>query len=147
MNINELTLSDIESIKSVILAAFSGEPWNDQWDDEKQFHSYIIDLIGNKNSLSLGLYDNNELIGVALGRIKHWYEGNEFWIDDFGIIPKAQGHGNGSKFLDMIEEYLKEHNASGIVLFTNRDIPAYRMYIKKGFAEEPHRVFFKKKLI
>ena len=29
-------------------------------------------MVGNKNSLSFGLFDKNELIAISLGRIKHW---------------------------------------------------------------------------
>ena len=53
MEISELSITDIDVIKNVILETFSREPWNDEWNDEKQFHSYIVDLIGNQNSLSL----------------------------------------------------------------------------------------------
>lgn len=146
MEIKKISLDSIEVIKVVIREAFSNEPWNENWSDEQQLHSYILDLIDNKNSLSLGLYDNNKLIGVSLGRIKHWYAGTEYWIDDLAIIPDAQGHGYGAKFIDMIEDFIKEQDIVGIVLFTERDIPAYRLYIEKNFEEKKERVFFEKQL-
>lgn len=146
MEIKELNIADIENIKTVILDTFSREPWNDDWSDKDQFHSYILDLIANPNSLSLGLYENNELIGVSLGRIKHWYTGNEYWIDDLAILPKTQGRGCGSKFIDLIEDYIKAKGFVGIVLFTEKEIPAYHLYVKKGFEEKSKRVFFEKKI-
>lgn len=146
MEIKKLSIDNIEEIKYIIKETFSMEPWNDDWRDERQFHSYILDLIGNKNSLSLGLYDNEELIGVSLGRIKHWYTGTEYWIDDLAILPKAQGHGCGSQFIDMIEAFIKEQDMVGIVLFTEKEIPAYSLYVKKAFEEKTERVFFEKRL-
>lgn len=146
MQIKKIGMDNIEEIKTVIKDTFSREPWNDDWSNEKQFHSYILDLIDNKNSLSLGLYDNDKLIGVSLGRIKHWYTGTEYWIDDLAIIPKAQGCGYGSKFIDMIEEFIKNQGIVGIVLFTEKDIPAYGLYVKKSFEEKKERVFFEKHL-
>lgn len=147
MNIKVLSANDTKKIKYIIYETFSREPWNDEWTDEKQFHQYIIDLTGNQNSLSLGLYDDaGELIGVSLGRIKHWYKGNEYWIDDLAILPKSQGKGFGSKFIDLIEDYLKNNNINGIVLFTERDIPAYNLYVKKEFKELKKRVFFEKSI-
>jgi len=146
LKVEELNVSYIEQIKAVILETFSREPWNDDWSDKDQFHAYILDLIGNPNSLSLGLYENNELIGVSLGRIKHWYTGTEYWIDDLAILPKTQGRGCGSKFIDLIEDYIKEQGVVGIVLFTEKDIPAYGLYIKKSFEEKKERVFFEKHL-
>lgn len=147
MEIKKLTIADTENIKTVILDAFSRAPWNDDWSDKKQFHLYILDLIGNPNSLSLGLYENNKLIGVSLGRIKHWYNGNEYWIDDLSILPQFQGRGYGSAFIDLITAYIKEKEFVGIVLFTEKDIPAYNLYIKKGVDEKNKRVFFEKKIL
>lgn len=147
MNIKELTSQDIEQIKTVILESFSREPWNDNWQDQEQFHSYIIDLIDNKNSLSLGLYENNDLIGVSLGRVKHWYTGTEYWIDDLAILPVEQGKGCGSKFIELIEDFIRHRGIVGIVLFSERNIPAYHLYVKKGFSERPERVFFEKKIV
>lgn len=146
MEIRKLSTDNIEEIKFIIKETFSKEPWNDDWSDEQQFHSYILDLIDNKNSLSLGLYDNSNLIGVSLGRIKHWYTGTEYWIDDLAILPKAQGHGCGSKFIDLIENFIKKQDIVGIVLFTEKDIPAYSLYVKKCFEEKKERVFFEKHL-
>lgn len=146
MEIKKLSTENIEDIKFVIKETFSREPWNDDWHDEQQFQLYILDLIDNKNSLSLGLYDNGELIGVSLGRIKHWYTGTEYWIDDLAVLPKVQGHGCGLKFIDLIEKFMKEKGIVGIVLFTEKDIPAYGLYVKKDFEEQENRVFFEKRL-
>lgn len=146
MEVKRIEPDHIEEIKSIIKEAFSREPWNDDWSDERQFHSYILDLIDNRSSLSLGLYDDDDLIGVSLGRIKHWYAGTEYWIDDLAILPRAQGRGCGSKFIDLIEDFIKAQGIVGIVLFTERDIPAYGLYVKKSFVEKRERVFFEKHL-
>lgn len=146
MEIRKIGVENKDEIKEVIRKSFSEEPWNDDWQDEAQFDLYMLDLIDNKNSLPLGLYENGELIGVSLGRIKHWYGGTEYWIDDLAIHPKAQGKGCGSHFLDLIEEYLKSENIVGIVLLTKRGIPAYHMYKKKNFVELTERVVFEKHL-
>ena len=61
--IKELSCDNTEEIKTLFAEIFMSEPWNDDWSDEKQLHNYITDLIGNRNSLSIGLYDGDELIG------------------------------------------------------------------------------------
>lgn len=144
MYLKKLELENIEEIKKIIDEVFSKEPWNDEWLDKNQFNQYILDLIGNANSLSLGLYDNDTLIGVSLGRIKHWYTGNEYWIDDLGVLTEKQGNGVGSHFIKLIEEYIKLNGMNKIVLFSERDIPAYYFYKKNEFEEEKERVFFTK---
>lgn len=146
MEIKQISLENIEEIKVIISEAFSEEPWNDDWQDEQQFNCYISDLIDNKNSLALGLYRADELIGVCLGRIKHWYSGNEYWIDDLAIMPKAQGKGCGSRFIALIEDFIRQKNIKGIVLFTQRDASAFDFYKKNNFEEKTERVIFEKRL-
>ncbi len=143
MELCELGLDNIEEIKKIFLKIFSAEPWNDCWED-KQLHQYILELIGNSNSLSFGLYEGGTLIGISLGRIKHWCQGTEYWIDEFGILPEMQGQGFGSEFLKEIERALVKKGIPAIVLLTERTVPAYRFYQKCGFQEQEEQVLFAK---
>lgn len=143
MEIRELGVENIEEIKKIILEIFSGEPWNDTWTD-KQLHRYVLELIGNRNSLSLGFYEAGSFIGISLGRIKHWYEGTEYWIDEFGILPQKQGNGFGSEFLREIECFLADRKIAGIVLLTEKTVSAYHFYKRNGFEEKEEQVFFVK---
>ena len=67
--LKELNIKSIEEIKSLFAEIFTKEPWNDDWSDLAQLHEYIMDLIGNRNSLTLGLFKNDELIGLSMGSI------------------------------------------------------------------------------
>lgn len=145
MDIRELDSGDIEKIKKLMLDIFSGEPWNDVWTD-KQLHAYVSELIENKNSLSFGVYLDGNLIGMALGRTKSWYEGTEYWIEEFGILPDRQQSGTGSAFIEELEKILAEKGIEYIVLLTERNVPAYRFYKKNGFREKEENVFFVKAL-
>ena len=72
-------------IKALFVSVFTNAPWNDDWSDETQLDLYINDLIGQSNSLTYGLYENDELIGISLGFIKHWFRGTEYNIDELCI--------------------------------------------------------------
>ena len=133
--IEELNLQDIEKIKLLFKSIFQAPPWNDDWSDEQQLHNYIYDLIGNPNSLTFAFYSNNELIGVSLGSIRHWYTGTQYLIDEFCISTKMQGHGFGTSFLKKIEESLVQKGIKNIFLQTNRNLPAFMFYKKNGFLE------------
>lgn len=85
-----------------------------------------------------------DLIGMALGRIRSWYEGTEYWIDEFGIASEMQCRGAGTKFLTELECLLKGRGVKHIVLLTERSVPAYRFYLKNGFSEQQETVFFVK---
>lgn len=143
MEIRELGLEQTEEIKRLMVDIFSKDPWNDIWTDT-QLHAYVLELIDNRNSLSFGLYQGPALIGMALGRIRSWYEGTEYWIDEFGIASEMQCRGAGTKFLTELEYLLKGRGVKHIVLLTERSVPAYRFYLKNGFSEQQETVFFVK---
>lgn len=140
MKIKELGIDNIEEIKKLFFEVFSGEPWNDDWSDKEQLHEYITDFVGNRNSLSLGLYEGDELIGISLGSIMHWYTGTEYYISEFCIKTEHQGKGAGSFFLKQAEERVKAKGITHIYLQTERTAPAYSFYKKNGFDEIPDHV-------
>ena len=130
MELRELGIRNAEEIKGLILKIFSREPWNDRWDD-RQLELYVLELLGGSSPLLLGLYEEGELAGISLGRIKHWCQGTEYWIDEFGVAPEKQGRGLGTIFLGEIRRLLAGRGIGGIVLLTERTAPAYRFYEKK----------------
>ena len=144
MELVKLSVDDKDSIKELFTSVFTKEPWNDDWSDEEQLDAYIMDLIGCFNSLALGFKDENGLQAIALGRIKHWYRKTEFFIDELCVRTSLQGQGIGGRFVEAIEEYLKNIGVRGIFLLTDRDVPAYDFYKKHGFHEETGNVAFGK---
>ena len=144
MEIKELDISNIEDIKTLFFDIFTNEPWYDDWSDPKQLNAYITDLIGNRNSLSLGLYREDELIGLSLGSIIHWCTGTEYYIFEFCVKRDKQGQGTGTEFLRQVELLAKAKGATHIFLQTERTVPAYRFYMKNGFEElKEHVSLFK----
>ncbi|MBR5071379.1 MAG: GNAT family N-acetyltransferase, partial [Oscillospiraceae bacterium] len=99
--------SDKEIIKELFSSVFCAAPWYDDWSDPIQLDSYIKDLTGQDRSLSYGLFEADEMIGLALGNIRHWYSGTEYMIDEFCIRTDRQGRGLGSYFMKKIENDLR----------------------------------------
>lgn len=139
MFFQELSLRNEAEIFAVIRTAFAVPPWNDDWRDEASFHAYLVDILGNRNSLGLGLWDDGALIALALGRVKHWFDGIEYCIDDLCVRPDNQGRGVGSALLRHIREYACEKGFQRVSLSTNRTAPAYAFYRKNGFIEASER--------
>ncbi len=140
--IRQLSTEDKEDIKTLFFEIFSNEPWNDDWSDPIQLEQYITDLTGNSNSLSVGLFKNKKLIGLALGYILHWYSGTEYYIFEFCIKKEFQNKGLGTAFLKMIEEHAKHQQINHIFLQTEKTVPAYNFYKKNGFTELSDHVSF-----
>lgn len=133
--IKELGMESFDEIKRLYADIFMNEPWNDDWSDDARLQQYIRDLIGNNNSLTIGMFENDMLIGLSMGSILHWYSGIEYYIFEFCIKREKQRQGMGTVFLEQIEEYIKKKQVSHIVLQTDRTVPAFRFYRKNGFVE------------
>lgn len=142
--IKELTIKDAEMIKTFYKDVFMREPWNDDWSDDEQLHQYITDIIGNRNSLAFGLFEGEQLLGLALGNIKHWYTGTEFFVEEFCIKTELQGRGIGTEFLRLLEVELKVRDIKTIFLMTGKEMPAFEFYRKNGFEEIINHVSLKK---
>ncbi len=142
--LRQIGLNEKEPIKKLFQSVFMFDPWNDDWSDEEQLDLYIIDLIGQSNSLTYGLYEGEELIGFSLGFIKHWFSGTEYIIDEFCIKKEKQGSGAGTFFMTEIEKAIKEKGLVHIFLQTDSEVPAYNFYKKNGFVELKTHVSFSK---
>ena len=144
MELKRLSIDDKEEIKALFKGVFMGEPWNDDWSDSEQLDLYIEDLCGQGYSLTYGLYDGDEMIGLSMGYIKHWYTGTEYIIDELCIKTDRHGSGAGTFFLEQIEKTIKELGLKQIFLLTDRDMPAYNFYKKNGYVEVSSLVPFAK---
>lgn len=140
--LTKLGPADFEDIKALFKSVFTRPPWNDDWSDDEQLNHYLKDLMGTRTPLVLGLVEGGELVGLSIGNIKHWCEGTEYFIEEFCIRTDLQGRGLGSQFLSLIEAHLKERGLHQIFLMTERDVPAYGFYQRRGFTELPKNVAF-----
>ena len=146
LKIKRLSIKEKEAITNVFLGVFTKEPWNDDWSDTEQLDMYINDLIGQSYSLTYGLYDDDELIGISMGYIKHWYRGTEYIINEFCVKTELQGKGAGTFFIKEIEKAIQELGLNQIFLLTDTNVPAYNFYKKNGFFEETTTVAFGKRV-
>ena len=142
----KIGINETEIIKELFAGVFTIEPWNDDWSNQEQLNLYLLDLIGQSNSLTYGLFENRKLIGVSMGHIKHWYSGTEYYIEELCIQTNKQGNGIGTYFLKEIEKAIKELGLVQIFLQTESTVPAYEFYQKNGFCELKEHVSFAKRI-
>lgn len=144
--VKKLGIDTIGEIKKLFSDVFSNEPWNDEWHSDEQLTRYIMELIGNNNSLSLGYYQDSKLIGLSLGYILHWWEGKELFIKEFCIDRNYQHKGYGKRFLKEMEDLLLKDGIKMIWLSTDRKFPAYKFYLGNGFEESSENILLGKTL-
>lgn len=146
LEIKELTINDFDDIKNLFKGVFTAPPWKDDWSDENQLNEYLLDLMKVRNPLDFGLFKDGELIGISIGNIRHWWGGTEYHIEELCIKTDQQGQGLGTKFFELIEDILHTQNITNIFLMTERTVPAYDFYKKRGFTELSEHVSFLKYL-
>ena len=144
--LKRIGLNEKAQIKKLFKDVFTNEPWNDDWSDEEQLNMYMNDLIGQSYSLTYGLYDSDDLIGLSMGYIKHWFRGTEYYIDELCIRTDRQGEGIGTFFMNEIEKAIGSIGIKKIFLQTDTFAPAYEFYKKRGFIEEKGHVSFSKEI-
>ena len=131
----ELNESYLPQMAELYSEAFGGEPWNDDWSDTKQLSEYMKDISNAYNALNYGLLIDGKLCGISVGKINHWWEGTNYNIEELCISPSYQGRGIGSKFLELIEQSIRDKGLAGIFLQTDNDKPSYHFYHKNGFQD------------
>lgn len=131
--LKKLSPENLTEIKTLFRSVFTAEPWKDDWSDEKQLDLYLHDLTGNANSLTYGLYEDGELVGLSMGYVMHWYMGTEYYILELCIRTDKQSCGLGTYFLDEMEKELLSQGITQIYLQTEENVPAYEFYKKRGF--------------
>ncbi len=131
----ELNESYLPQMAELYKEAFSGNPWNDDWSDAGQLDEYMKDISLGYNALNYGLMIDGKLAGMSVGNVSHWWEGTNYNIAELCISPDYQGQGIGSKFLELIEQSVREKGIVGFFLQTDNDKPSYPFYHKNGFED------------
>ncbi len=140
----KLDSSYLEEAAKLYKEAFAGEPWNDDWSNQKMLTEYIKEVSGAYNALNYGLLVDRKLVAISLGGIRHWWEGANYNIDEFCVSKDLRGQGIGSRFMKMIEDDVKKKGIAGIFLQTDIDKPSFKFYTKNGFSNlEKHVSLFK----
>ena len=145
--LKQLTGQDQEQMIAFYTGVFNQPPWNDDWSDKAQLSSYIEDLTGNKNSVAFGFFRGEEMVGLSMGSIRHWYQGTEYFIDEFCVRTDLQGQGIGTAFLNAVEDRVRAMGVVHIFLLTDRDVPAFAFYRKNGFTMLEKNTALKKTLL
>lgn len=144
MKFKRITIKELEPVKELFISVFCQEPWNDDWSNENQLNLYLTELLDTKNALCFGVYDKEQLVALSLGHVKHWCEGNEYYMDEFCVASLYQHQGIGKLFISLLEEELSKREIAHFFLLTDTDVPAYSFYTKLGFHELKKNVAFTK---
>ena len=107
------------------------QPYQKVYDLEDDDYYHDILTAG----LSLGVYDGDALIAIALSDIAQWNK--HFWLHEFHVHPAHQGRDIGQQLMTAVITKAQETDCRLIVCETqNTNVPAIRFYRNMGFSIE-----------
>lgn len=139
--IDRIQKVNLDEITALFLTVYQQPPWNDEWPDFYTAKTYLQEFYDNPSFIGYMVSENNRLIGACFGHTKTWWEGKEYFIDEFFITPDVQGQGWGSRFMKYIKTDLLSSDITTITLLTEKGFPAEKFYVKNGFTGRANTVF------
>jgi aminoglycoside 3-N-acetyltransferase I len=103
---------------------------------------YLATILQQDNTLFVVAYLNSDLVGGITAHILPSIYGNsnELYIYDMAVSQQHQRHGIGSKMLDFVKSYSKDHGIIDLFVQANAvDTGARNFYKKNGGLEEDVR--------
>ena len=132
--ISPITIEHLNQYGAIYAAAFSGEPWNDNWSVEDASH--VSELLESQHHYGLECILDGEVAGFILGTSMLFHYGRTFEINDLAVAPQYQRKGIASHLLEKCLTDLKAQGIVGFHLITAREgvLPAF--YERFGFKKE-----------
>ncbi len=131
----------LNEVTRLFLNVYQREPWCDEWPSYETARIYLTEFIDNPHFIGYLLLDNANVIGGCFGHKKTWWQGVEFFVDEFFIDTNEQGKGYGTLFMNHIKADLSAKGFEAITLLTERGYPAEKFYKKNGFTDKSRTVF------
>lgn len=105
-------------------------PYKKHWSPDGETDTRYRRIIDQ--GLSLGVYDEDRLVGIAIAEKQAW--NRTLWVWEFHIDHNYRGRGLGRQLMDSLAEVGKKAGCRVMVCETqNTNVPAIRFYRKVGF--------------
>ena len=133
--------ADIEGLASAMSKAYSEEPWNEQWNQERAVRR-VQAILGNYQSIGLVAEDEGVIVGGLLGFVDPYADEDFFYVSEIFVVPEYKKHGIGKNLLKELEEEIKKQGISVIQLMSIE--PNEVFYGKCGLSKDDVSVLFKR---
>jgi len=105
-------------------------PYVKKWESTKEQETTYSKIV--EQGLSLGVYDKDRLVGIAIAEKQEW--NRTLWVWEFHIDLNYRQRGLGRQLMDRLETVGKETGCRVMVCETqNTNVPAIRFYRSVGF--------------
>ena len=131
--IKRLTLEHLNDAATVLVSAYSGPPWNENWSLEAAVEN-VNTVLETPKSIALAAFDGGKVLGIALGIRQRRHAGPVVYLDELSVLPEAQGAGIGTALLSAVFETAKAEGCSSVWLVSQREGALSKFYQGCGFA-------------
>ena len=125
----EKSENDIQTVISLNLIQLP-TPYVKKWESTSEQEIDYSNIV--EKGLSLGVYDEDRLVGIAIAEKQEW--NRTLWVWEFHIDMQYQRRGIGRQLMDRLEDIGRENGCRVMVCETqNTNVPAIRFYRSVGF--------------
>jgi predicted N-acetyltransferase YhbS len=133
--------ADIEGLASAMSKAYSEEPWNEQWNQERAVRR-VQAILGNYQSIGLVAEDDGVIVGGLLGFVDPYADEDFFYVSEIFVVPEYKKQGIGRNLIRKLEEEIKKRGISVVQLMSIE--PNEVFYGKCGLSKDDVSVLFKR---
>ena len=131
----QFRIDDLDECANLFREVFSAEPWLDKWEPATKVAEYLKDIIDTPGFRGFVATYDNKIIGLILGHIRKWWQGDEYMLEEMCVAPQTQHEGVGGILTDYAEEKLKSENVLSVITLTAKGYPAEKFYEKHKFEQ------------
>jgi ribosomal protein S18 acetylase RimI-like enzyme len=113
-------------------SCFNEPPWNDGW-SEASAANRLETLLGFPGAVGRVATRDGQLIGLALGHIEPWTDGDHFYLAELCVLARCRDLGVGTGLIDDLFAALSMRGVVATYLLTERESAAAAFFLRRGF--------------